>query len=109
MPPIKIPNVPKSAYNPDRDANDLLLAHIANLEMALGRRPKNRKGRMSEAEAAAYIRHLHRHCHHRILLPTLRPVATPVGLALAAGQPGTKGNRPARRNKGAGGGTRKKR
>ena len=109
MPPIKIHNVPKSAYNPDRDANDLLLAQIANLETALGRRPKNRKGRISEAEAAAYIRHLHRHCHHRILLPTLPTVATPVGLALAVPQPGKKGKTPARSNKGAGGGKRKKR
>jgi len=80
MPPIKIPRVPKSAYNENRPAGDLLLAHIANLERALGRRPKNRKGKLKEGEAAAYIRHLSRHLHHRILLPTLPTVATSVGV-----------------------------
>jgi hypothetical protein len=99
MPPIKIPNVPKSAYDPSRPANDLILAHIANLETVLGRRPKNRKGRITEGDAAAYIRHLHRHCHHRILLPALPKVATPVGLALAAAQPARKTNKSARKKR----------
>jgi hypothetical protein len=82
MPPIKIPSVPKSAYNPKRPAGDLLLAHIANLERALGRHPKNRKGKLNEGDAAAYIRHLSRHLHHRVLLPTLPTVATVVGVGL---------------------------
>ena len=99
MPPIKIPAIPKSAYDPTRDANDLLLAQIANLETALERRPKKLKGRITEGDAAAYIRHLHRHCHHRILLPVLRKVATPVGLALAAAQPARKTNKSARKKR----------
>ena len=83
MPAIKLPSVPKSAYNPDRKANDLLLAHIANLETALGRQPKNRKGRMTEEEAAHTVRHLSRHVHHRTLLKSFPTPATLVGRALA--------------------------
>jgi hypothetical protein len=99
MPPIKIPNVPKSAYDQNRDANDLLLAQIANLETALGRRPKKLKGRITEGDAAAYIRHLHRHFHHRVLLPALPKVATPVGLALAAARPAKKADKPRRKKR----------
>jgi len=84
MAPIKIPTVPKSAYNPKRPAGDLLLAQIANLERALGRQPKKWKGRLKEGEAAAYIRQLSRHLHHRVLLPTLPNAATLVGVGLIA-------------------------
>lgn len=79
---IKIPVVPRTAYNDKRGASDLLVAQIANLETALGRRPARRKGRLTEGEAAAFIRHLSRHLHHRVLLGTMPIVATPVGLAL---------------------------
>jgi hypothetical protein len=89
MPPIKIPTVPKSAYDEDRPAGDLLLAHIANLERALGRKPKRLKGRLKEGEAAAYIRHLSRHLHHRVLLPTMPTVATPIGVGLVTAAPRT--------------------
>jgi hypothetical protein len=68
---IKIPKTPASAYNPGRKASDLLLAHVWNLEKALGRRPKPVAARksMTEGEAAAYIRQLGRELHHRVLLP----------------------------------------
>jgi hypothetical protein len=102
MPPIKIPTVPKSAYNENRQANDLLLAHIANLESALGRRPKKRKGRLKEGEAAACIRHLTRHLHHRVLLQALPVVATRVGLGAAtapAPSRATSGRKPRRKKR----------
>ncbi len=102
MPPIKIPTVPKSAYDENRQANDLLLAHIANLETALGRRPKNRKGRLKEGDAAAYIRHLSRHLHHHVLLEKLPIVATRVGLGVAtapAPSPATSGRTPRRKKR----------
>lgn len=87
MAPIKIPNVPKSAYDEERPAGDLLLAHIANLERALERKPKRLKGRLTEGEAATYIRHLSRHLHHRVLLPRMPTVATPIGMGLVTAPP----------------------
>jgi hypothetical protein len=87
MAPIKIPNVPKSAYDEERPAGDLLLAHIANLERALGRKPKRLKGRLTEGQAATYIRHLSRHLHHRVLLPAMPTVATPIGIGLVTAPP----------------------
>ena len=107
MPPIKIPAVPKSAYDPTRDANDLLLAQIANLETALERRPKKLKGRITEGDAAAYIRHLHRH-YHRMRLSALPTVATPIGPGFAATKPAMRTEKP-RSGKGAGSGKRKRR
>ena len=87
MPPIKVPNVPKSAYNEDRPAGDLLLAHIANLERALGRKPKRLKGRLTEGQAASYIRHMSRHLHHHLLLPAMPEVATLIGDGLVTAPP----------------------
>jgi hypothetical protein len=92
---IKVPNVPKNAYDEDRPANDLLLAHIANLERALERRPKRLKGRLTEGQAATYIRHLSRHLHRRVLLPAMPKVATPIGAGLVTAPPRSR-KKPAR-------------
>jgi hypothetical protein len=74
MATIRIPLTPRTAYNPDRPANALLLAQVRELEKAVrarGRQVKRYTPR-TEAEAAAYIRHLHRALHHQVLLPQIR-------------------------------------
>ncbi len=78
---IKLRPVPRSAYNENRPANALLLAHVRELEKAVreaGRRAQKMKPR-TEAEAAAYIRHLNRALYHQVLLPQLkrRPLRAP--------------------------------
>jgi hypothetical protein len=81
MRPIRIPAIPASAYNPDRPANDLLLAQARELEKAVraaGRRVQGAKLR-TEGEVAAYIRHLNRALYHQVLLPAIKrkPVRPP--------------------------------
>lgn len=81
MAPIRIPSVPPSAYNEDRPANALLLAHVRELEKAVraaGRKVQRRKPH-TEGEAAAYIRHLNRALYHQVLLPQIkrRPLRAP--------------------------------
>src|SRR5262245_15959989 len=90
MPPIKLPPTPASAYDENRPANALLLAHVRELEAAVraaGRRlvrghPK------TEGQVAAYMRVLNRALHNQLLLPALKrrtlrppPTAGPVGTA----------------------------
>jgi hypothetical protein len=55
MTDIKVPKTPKSAFNPDRPASSLLVAHITHLEHALGMPENSRKRRWKEGAAARYI------------------------------------------------------
>src|SRR4051812_25843491 len=74
MKTIKLKPVPASAYNEQRPANNLLLAHVRELEKAVrkaGRRVQTAAPR-TEAEVAAYIRHLNRALFHQTLLPAIR-------------------------------------
>jgi hypothetical protein len=79
---IKMPVTPRSAYDPARAPNALLLAHVRELESALskaGRRVRKKKPR-TEEQVAAYIRHLSRALHHQLLLPPMqrRPLDVPL-------------------------------
>jgi hypothetical protein len=81
MPPIKLPPTPWSAYDEQRPANTLLLAHVRELERAVraaGRRVVGGHPR-TEGEVAAYIRQLNRALHNQVLLPALkrRPLRSP--------------------------------
>lgn len=73
MKPIKLKPVPSAAYNEQRPANNLLLAHVRELEKAV--RKAGRKVQVAtprtEAEVAAYIRHLNRALFHQALLPEI--------------------------------------
>jgi hypothetical protein len=74
MASIKMPATPRSAYDPTRPPNGLLLAHVRELEKAVvaaGRRVRRQKP-ASEGQAAAYIRHLNRALHQQVLLPPMR-------------------------------------
>jgi hypothetical protein len=103
MASIKMPATPRSAYDPKRPANALLLAHVRELEKAVaeaGRRVRRKKPK-SEGQAAAYIRHLNRALHQQILLPPMkrRPLDVPLdGLSPTASL--TK-SRPAPRTRSA--------
>lgn len=82
MPPIKMPAVPRSAYNPKRPANALLLTQVRELEKAVveaGRRVR-RKQPKTEEQVAAYIRHLNRALHQQKLLPPMKRKALDVPL-----------------------------
>jgi hypothetical protein len=71
---IRIPSVPRSAYNENRPANALLLAQVRELEKAVraaGRKVQRLKPR-TEGQAAAYIRHLNRALHQQVLLPQIK-------------------------------------
>lgn len=52
---IKVSKTPKSAFNPDRPASALLVAHIVHLEHALGLPESSPKKRFTEGVAARYI------------------------------------------------------
>jgi hypothetical protein len=52
---IKVPKTPKSAFNPDRPASALLVAHVMHLEHALGLPERPAKKRLTEGAAARYI------------------------------------------------------
>ncbi len=52
---IKVPKTPKSAFNPDRPASALLVAHVMHLEHALGLPEGSKKKRVTEGAAARYI------------------------------------------------------
>ena len=54
---IKVPKTPRSAYQPDRPAGQLLLAQVAHLEHAVGL-PETKRKRLTEGAAAEYIRQL---------------------------------------------------
>jgi len=71
MADIKMPSTPRSAYDPKRPANTLLLNQVRELEKAVkqaGRGVKTKKPR-TEEQVAAYMRHLNRALHQQVLLP----------------------------------------
>jgi hypothetical protein len=79
---IKMPSTPRSAYDPTRPANVLLLTQARELEKAVsdaGRRVRRKKP-TTEGQVAAYIRHLNRALHQQILLPPMkrRPLDVPL-------------------------------
>jgi hypothetical protein len=113
---VKIPKTPRSAYNPDRNASDLLTAHIRNLEKAVGKRTKGKAAitpkPLTEGEAAAYIRQLGRELHQATLLPLVTAAPTIDQRPPAAAKPASgrqtsatssrgKKATPSRRKKGA--------
>jgi len=68
---IRMPKTPRSAYDPKRRANTLLLNQVRELEKAVkqaGRGVKTKKPR-TEEQVAAYTRHLNRALHQQVLLP----------------------------------------
>ena len=83
MADIKMPATPRSAYDPKRPPNALLLNHVRELERAVsqaGRRVKRQKPK-TEAQVAAYMRHLNRALHQQILVPKTmkrRPLNVPL-------------------------------
>ena len=54
---IKVPKTPRSAFQPDRPAGGLLLAQVEHLEHAAGL-PARKRRKLTEGEAAEYIRQL---------------------------------------------------
>jgi len=71
MADIKMPKTPRSAYNPKRPANMLLINQVRELEKAVkqaGRGVKSKKPR-TEEQVATYMRHLNRALHQQVLLP----------------------------------------
>jgi hypothetical protein len=79
---IKVPKTPKSAFNPDRPASALLVAHIVHLEHAIGLPESSPKRRLTEGAAARYIGEL-----------TARLTGRPLPAA-AMNAPKSKANRP---------------
>jgi hypothetical protein len=82
MADIKMPKTPRSAYNPKRPANMLLINQVRELEKAVkqaGRGVKSKKPR-TEEQVATYMRHLNRALHQQVLLPKTmkrRPLDVP--------------------------------
>jgi len=80
---IRMPKTPRSAYDPKRTANILLLNHVRELEKAVkqaGRGVKTKKPK-TEEQVAAYMRHLNRALHQQVLLPKSmkrRPLDVPL-------------------------------
>jgi hypothetical protein len=102
MATIKMPVTPRSAYDPKRPANALLLTHVRELEKAVseaGRRVRRKKPK-TEERVAAYIRHLNRALHHQVLLPAMkrRPLDVPLDRSPT---PTRVKSRPGPRNRGA--------
>ena len=82
MADIKMPSTPRSAYDPKRPANMLLINQVRELEKAVkqaGRGVKLKKPK-TEEQVAAYMRHLNRALHQQVLLPKTmkrRPLDVP--------------------------------
>jgi hypothetical protein len=100
MAPIKLPPTPASAYDENRPANALLLAHVRELERAVraaGRRVVGGHPK-TEGQVAAYMRQLNRALHNQVLLPALkrRPLrpAADAGPAVATSR--SRARKPAR-------------
>jgi hypothetical protein len=70
---IKMPSTPRSAYNPKRPPNALLLTQVRELEKAVAEagRGIRRKKPKTEEQVAAYTRHLNRALHQQVLLPPM--------------------------------------
>jgi hypothetical protein len=85
MADIPMPKTPRSAYDPKRPANTLLLNHVRELEKAVaeaGRSVRRKKPR-TEEQVANYMRHLNRALHQQVLLPKSmkrRPLDVPLDL-----------------------------
>jgi hypothetical protein len=82
MADIKIKATPRTAYNPKRPPNALLLNQARELEKAViayGRKVRRRIPK-TEEQVAAYMRHLNRALHQQIVLPGMkrRPVDVPL-------------------------------
>ena len=96
-----MPKTPRSAYDPKRPANTLLLYHVRELEKAVkqaGRGVKSKKPK-TEEQVAAYMRHLNRALHQQVLLPKTmkrRPLDVPLDLKPARVR---AKSRPARRKR----------
>jgi hypothetical protein len=102
---IKMPSTPRTAYDPQRPANGLLLNQARELEKAVvkaGRRVV-RKSPKTEEQVAAYIRHLNRALHQQLLLPkkmkrrpvdvTLPPAPKPRGASPTPKATGSRVNK----------------
>jgi hypothetical protein len=79
---IKMPSTPRSAYDPGRSPNALLLTHVRELEKAViaaGRKVR-RQTPKTEAQAAAYMQHLNRALYQQLLLPPMTRRALDVPL-----------------------------
>jgi hypothetical protein len=82
MADIKMPKTPRSAYDPKRPANMLLINQVRELEKAVkqaGRGVKSKKPK-TEEQVATYMRHLNRALHQQVLLPKTmkrRPLDVP--------------------------------
>jgi len=66
-----MPSTPRSAYDPTRPANTLLINQVRELEKAVkqaGRGVKTKKPK-TEEQVATYMRHLNRALHQQVLLP----------------------------------------
>jgi hypothetical protein len=95
MAEIKLPSVPRQAYDPMRPPNTLLLTHARELEKALieaGRAVRRQKPK-TEGQVAAYIRHLNRALHHQQLMPQM--ARRRLDVPLDALSPGPAKRRPA--------------
>jgi hypothetical protein len=89
---IKMPSTPRSAYDPRRPPNALLLTQVRELEKAViaaGRKVRRQQPK-TEAQAAAYMQHLNRALYQQVLLPPMK--RRPLDVPLA-------GTRPAPRRK----------
>lgn len=89
---IKVPSTPRSAYDPKRPPNALLLTQVRELEKAViaaGRKVRRQTPR-TEAQAASYMRHLNRALYQQVLLPPMQRRALDVPLE------GTGPSRPRR-------------
>jgi hypothetical protein len=75
---IKVPKTPRSAFQPDRPAGQLLLAQVEHLEHAVGL-PFTKRKKRTEGEAAEYIRQL-----------TARLLGQPEPIAAETPRPKTK-------------------
>jgi hypothetical protein len=99
MASIRMPVTPRSAYDPQRPANALLLTHVRELEKAVvaaGRKVR-RKHPKTEEQVAAYVRHLNRALYHQTLLPPMkrRPLDVPIDDLVPAAR-GTSSQRSSR-------------
>jgi len=96
-----MPSTPRSAYDPTRPANTLLINQVRELEKAVkqaGRGVKTKKPK-TEEQVASYMRHLNRALYQQVLLPKSmkrRPLDVPLDLDSAPS--GVKA-RPARRKR----------
>jgi hypothetical protein len=99
---IRMPSTPRSAYDPKRPANMLLINHVRELEKAVkqaGRGVKSKKPR-TEGQVAAYMRHLNRALHQQILLPkTMKRRPLDVPLAGNTAPSGFRARPPRRKRK----------